>query len=209
MVEPLDAVFAFHNAFRNDMQHIDAATLDLARGKQGVEHTIERYRFFNEILVWHAEGEEAAVFPEIEKVAPLVAEAYLKDHRGLDLAFENLDHAYLADDPVSTARAAAAFRFHLAMHLDKEESHLYRIFKERIPPPERGQAVRVMAGKIPQERFADVMGWLFPLIGDRDRENMIQIYQMVLPPEVFTGVKLLIQKAIGSDWNRIEGRIQK
>lgn len=43
----------------------------------------------------------------LEEVAPSVAEAYLRDHRGLD-----------------AARATAAFKFHLDIHLDKEAPHL-------------------------------------------------------------------------------------
>jgi hypothetical protein len=33
MVEPVEAIRAIHNAFRNDLEHIDAAALDSARGK--------------------------------------------------------------------------------------------------------------------------------------------------------------------------------
>ena len=86
MAEPVDAIRAIHNAFRNDLGRIDAAALDSARGKEGLAATVERFRFFNEVLVWHAHGEELAIFPMIENVAPLVAEAYVKDHRGLDSA---------------------------------------------------------------------------------------------------------------------------
>jgi len=63
MAVPLDAIMAFHNAFRNDLKRIDAAALESARGKAGLAPTIERFRFFNEMLVWHAHGEEQAVFP--------------------------------------------------------------------------------------------------------------------------------------------------
>jgi hypothetical protein len=56
MAEPVDAIRAFHNAFRNDMERIDSAALDSAKGKEGLTVTIERFRFFNEMLVWHATG---------------------------------------------------------------------------------------------------------------------------------------------------------
>ena len=88
MAQPLDAVMAFHNAFRRDMAGIDAAALDSARGKPGLEPAIERFRFFNEVLVWHANGEELAIFPALEVVAPSVAWACERDHRGLDAAFD-------------------------------------------------------------------------------------------------------------------------
>ncbi len=207
MVDPVDAILAFHNAFRNDIGRIDAAAYDSARGKEGLAPAIERYRFFNEILVWHANGEESAVFPLLEKVAPLVAEAYVKDHRGLDMAFEELKNSYSAHDPLKTARATAVFRFHLDMHLGKEDTHLYRIFRERISPPEKANAVGIMAGMIPKERFDEVVRWLFPLIGHDDRETMIRIYQMKLPAPAFAGVKELIKNTIGSDWAELTRRI--
>ena len=86
MAEPLDAIKAIHNAFRLDMTRIDLAALESARGNKGASSTIERFRFFNEMLAWHAHGEELVIFPAVEVVAPLVAEAYERDHRGLDAA---------------------------------------------------------------------------------------------------------------------------
>lgn len=207
MVEPVDAIRAFHHAFRKDMESIDAAALDSARGKVGLSATVERFRFMNEALVWHAHGEEAAVFPALEGVAPLVAEAYAIDHRGLDSAFDALSKAYSARDLLNTARATAAFRFHLNIHLDKEDTHLYRIFRERVPMPEQGKALGIMSRKVPQERFPELVGWLFPLIGHDDRENMTRIWQMLLPPPVFAGVKELIKRAIGNDWAELTRRL--
>ncbi len=207
MAGPIDAVRAIHNAFRHDMDRIDAAALDSARGKQGLAATVERFRFFNEVLVWHAHGEELAIFPALEKVAPLVAEAYEKDHRGLDAAFDSLNAAVSARDPLKTARATAAFRFHLDMHLDKEDAHLYRIVKERVSVPEQGKAVGIMASEVPQTRFPELVAWMFPLMGHDDRENMTRIWQMVMPPPAFAGAKQLIQKAIGNDWAELARRI--
>ena len=64
-----------------------------------------------------------------------------------------------------------------------------------------------MAKQVPQERYAEFVAWLFPLIGHDDRENMIRIMQMVMPAPVFAGVKELIKKAIGSDWAELMRRI--
>ncbi|MGA9079772.1 MAG: hemerythrin domain-containing protein, partial [Halobacteriota archaeon] len=187
--------------------HIDAAALDAARGKEGLAATVERFRFFNEVLVWHADGEEEAVFPRLEGVAPLVAEAYVKDHRGLDAAFDELSKSYASRDPLTTARATAAFRFHLNIHLGKEDTHLYRIFKERVPLPEQGKAIGIMASKVPQERFSELVAWLFPLVGLDDRETMVHIYQMMMPEPVFASTKEFIKKSIGSDWAELSQRV--
>jgi len=207
MAEPIDAIRAIHNAFRNDLKHIDAAALDSARGKEGLAATIERFRFFNEVLVWHAHGEELAIFPMVENVAPLVAEAYEKDHRGLDSAFNTLSKSYSERDLLQTARATAAFRFHLNIHLYKEDTHLYRIFKEQVSLPEQGKAIGIMSSTVPKERFPELVAWMFPLMGHDDRENMTRIWQMVMPAPAFAGVKELIKKAIGSDWAELTQRI--
>jgi hypothetical protein len=207
MAGPIDAVLAFHNAFRQDMAGIDAAALGTARGTPGLEAGVERFRFFNDVLVWHAHGEELAIFPAVDAVAPLVAEAYLQDHHGLDAAFDALLAAVDADDALETARATAAFKFHLDLHLDKEDTHLYRIVRERISVPEQGKAVGVMASTVPQERFPDVIAWMFPLIGDDDRENMLRIWQMVMPPEAFAGAMQLVRQAVGGGWAELTRRI--
>jgi len=165
MTEPLDAVMAIHNAFRRDIEMIDAAALESARGKPGLMTSVDRFQFLNEVLVWHAQGEESGIFPALEGVAPLVAEAYERDHRALDAAFDALSAAVSAGDTLQTARATAAFKFHLDNHLDKEDAHLYRIMRERVPLPEQAKAVGIMASTVPQDRFPEVVAWMFPLMG--------------------------------------------
>ena len=189
------------------MERIDAAALDAARGSEGPFPSLERYRFLNEILSWHAHGEEIGIFPVLETVAPLVAEAYEKDHRGLDSAFEALDASFSRRDRLEVARATAAFRFHLNIHLYKEDTHLYRVFEERVPLAEQGKAVGVLSGSVPPERFPEVMTWLFPLIGQDDRENMTRILQANLPAPAFARTRELIKETIGSDWTDLTRRI--
>jgi hemerythrin-like domain-containing protein len=208
MTELIDAVMAIHNAFRKDMSGIDIAALGAARGKPGLTPTIERFRFFNEILDWHAHGEELAVFPALEAVAPSVADAYVRDHRGLDAAFDTLDAAFTAADALETARASAAFKFHLDIHLAKEDAHLYRLIAERVSQANQVKIAGVMSSTVPQDRFPEAIAWMFPLIGREDQTNMTRVWQKMMPPPVFAGVKQLIQKAIpADDWTELARRI--
>jgi hemerythrin-like domain-containing protein len=207
MVVPVDAIRSIHNAFRKDMAQIDAAALDLARGNSRAATVLERLPFFNEVLDWHARGEEAGVFPALEKVAPDVAWPYERDHRGLEEAYDDLNQSYTHGDLLQTARASAAFRFHLKIHLAKEDAHLYRIFAERIPIPEQKKALGIMSASVPQERFLEMVAWWMPLVGQTDRENIILIWQMVLPPPFFAEVLEVIQTATGNDWIELAQRI--
>lgn len=199
MARPLDAIMAFHNAFRKDMAGIDAAALAWARGDQEATARVSRYRFFNEALVWHANGEEAVIFPLLEREAPLLSEPYIQDHHGLDTAYERLDAAVGAGDALEAARATSAFKFHLDVHLAKEDSQVYPLLKQRLRLPEEKGAVGTISGMIPRERFPEAIGWIFPLLGPVDRQNLVQVFQMLMPPEVFSGVKGLIRGTVGED----------
>ena len=207
MAGPLDAVTAIHNAFRADMKLIDDAAYKAAEGSGDLKAVVERYRFFNEILEWHARGEEKAVFPAVDGIAPLVAEAYETDHRGLDALFATLSKAIDTKSALDTARATSAFKFFLDTHLNKEDAHLYRILRENVDAPQQGQIVGLMSQEVHQERFPEVIAWMFPLMGDQDRENMTRIWKMVMPEPAFAGAKGLIQKAIPDGWGELTRRI--
>jgi hypothetical protein len=207
VTSPIDAVVAIHNAFRADIASIDEAALGAARGQPGLEETVDRFRLMNEVLVWHADGEEQGMFVELEGVAPCVAEAYERDHRALDAAFDRLTLAVTARDALETARATAAFRYYLDVHLAKEDAHLYRIIRERVSVADQAKAVGVMAGGVPHDRFPEFVGWLYPLMGDQDRENMTRVWQMLMPADAFTGACGLIQQAIGEDYGDLALRI--
>jgi hemerythrin-like domain-containing protein len=207
MQSPIDGVRAIHNAFRADIAAIDGAAAAAARGAPGLQTTVERFRFFNEILTYHAHGEESAVFPMVEEVAPLVAEAYAIDHQRLDVAFDTLSDAISTHDAIETARATAAFKFHLDSHLAKEDEHLFRIMRERISVPDQVKAVGVMSSTMPGSRVPEFTTWIYPLLGDDDRENFTRALTMLMPWEVFAPSIPLIRQATGDGFAELTRRI--
>jgi hypothetical protein len=207
MTGPIDSVVAIHNAFRRDIEAIDAAALDSARGKPGLEATVERFRFLNEVLEWHAHGEDMVILPLLESVAPSVYESYERDHRALDVAFDALNKAVSQRDPLETARATKAFKFHLDVHLDKEDAHMYRLIRERVALPDQGRAVGLMGAEVPLDRFPEVVAWMFPLMGPDDRVNMARAWQMGMPPDAFANAARLIEQVVGDDWPALAVRI--
>jgi hypothetical protein len=207
MPVPLDAIRAIHNAFRKDIAAIDEAANIAAHKSGNLDLVVKRYNFLNEVLVWHAIGEEKFVFPAMENVAPLVSQPYKQDHRGLDLLFARLSNAISSNDVVEIARATAAFKFHLDIHLDKEEAHLNRIYNERISLPEQVTINSNMAREVSQERYPEFVTWLISLTDLDDRENMTRIWQQAMPAPAFMKVTGLIQAAAGDDWAKLTQRI--
>jgi hypothetical protein len=207
MTNPIDAIRAIHNAFRRDITLIDAAALDAARGKPGLAATIERFRFFNEVLTQHADDEDSVMGPLLESVAPSVYAAYEQDHRGLDTAFAALSNAVSLRDPLETARATKAFKFHLDLHLDKEEAHMYRLIRERVSLADQRSAVGKMGVGFPQERFPEVVAWMFPLMSNDDRVSMTLAWKAGMPAPVFAGTLRLIERAVGNEWAELARRV--
>ena len=170
MVTPLDVIPSFHQALRNDMRAIDDAAYKAAAGDGNLSPAVERLRFFSEILKWHADGEEELVFPAMDRVAPLVAQAYLHDHHELDTMTEGLAKIEAASDALIAARATAELTAVLRIHLDKEDVHLYPILGERTSVEEQGAIVGGMAQHVPPERNPEFIRWFFTLVGHDDRE---------------------------------------
>jgi hemerythrin-like domain-containing protein len=200
---PVDLIIVAHQGFRRDLTNIDSAAVGAAREGREATDTINRMRFFTAMLSWHAQGEDDGIFPALERVAPDVSASYELDHRGLDLAAEGLDRAIDSGDTLAVARATAAFKFHLDMHLHKEEVHLYRLFVDRLSESEQTEAVGVFTDALPRDRFADFVTWLFPLVDLEDRARVIRVWKVAMPPEVFTGSMGLVQRVLGDDYSRL------
>ncbi len=207
MVMPLDVIVPFHRAFRNDMRIIDDAAYKAAAEDGNLAPAVERLRFFSEVLKWHADGEDNLVFPAMDKVAPLVAQAYLHDHHEFDTMTEGLAKITAASDALVAARETAALTAVLRIHLDKEDEHLYPILRERTSEEEQASIVGGMAAHVPPERNPEFIRWFFPLLGHDDREMWTRVVMGLMPEQVFAGVKALVRDTITDDWAELTRRI--
>ena len=89
----------------------------------------------------------------------------------------------------------------------KEDGHVYRLIQERVSVPDQAKAVGVMAGQVPEDRFPELVAWMYPLLGHDDRENMTRIWQHVMPADAFTAAVQLVHHAIGDDFVELVRRI--
>jgi hypothetical protein len=200
---PFDIVLALHNAFRRDIFQIDNSVLKIAQSGGDLGPVFGRLNIMSEALDYHARGEEAAVFPAVDNVAPLVATAYLMDHRELDIMTSALEAMREAPDPLSAARATAVLRSHLRIHLDKEDAHLYKILREKTTDSEQAAIVGLMSKKVPPDRFPLLIQWMFPLLDLSDQVVVTGGWKRLMPPQVFANIKPLIEKAAAQNWIEI------
>jgi iron-sulfur cluster repair protein YtfE (RIC family) len=207
MSGPIDIVHSIHNAFRRDVSQIDATAYKLARNGGDLTPVFDRLRTVAEILDYHARGEEAAVFPAVDNLTPLVAQAYFLDHRELDTMVNGLQTMRRTPNPLNTARATAVLESHLRIHLNKEDVHLYPILRERTTESEQASIVGLMSKKVPPERFPAMIQWLFPLLDFDDRVVVTKGWMKLMPPQVFARLKPLMRKVMAEDWIELVRRI--
>jgi iron-sulfur cluster repair protein YtfE (RIC family) len=207
MSGPIDIVLCLHNAFRRDTLEIDDAAFKAAHSSGDITGVLDRLHTTGEVLDYHARGEEEAVFPVVDRVAPLVAKAYLLDHHELDTMVAGLEAMRTAPDALTVARATAVLNAHLRIHLNKEDAHLYQILRERTAGDEQASIVGLMARKVPPNRMPTLVGWLFPLLGHEDRAVVTRGWMALMPPQAFAGIKPLIKEAVAGDWGELTRRI--
>ena len=209
MSSPIDVILCFHNAFRKDIAQIDTSVLNITRSGGNLSPVLDRLHSMNEILDYHARGEEAAVFPAVDNVAPLVARAYLMDHRELDKMVESLEDMRLqkSPDPLQATRATAVLNSHLRIHLNKEDAHLYPILREKTTLSQQVTIGGIMSSKIPPDRFPAAIAWLMPLLDQNDQVTVTKGWMTFMPPQMYANVKPLIKNAVAQGWNMIAQRI--
>ena len=208
MAAPLDGITVIHNAFRRDLTEIDDAVYKVARHGGDLSPLIDRLEYFSHILDLHAQGEEEAVFPAVDKVAPLLAPLFVTDHREMDIMTEGMSRVVGAPDELAAARASAVLHSHVRIHLAKEDTHLYPILRERISLQDQAPIIGHMASKTPPPEMPQFLNWVFSLVNQEDRATLTTVFQQLMPEEVFEGVKRLIHEAITTDdWSDLTKRV--
>jgi hypothetical protein len=189
------------------MSQIDSSALTIAREGGDLTPVFDRLQIMTEILDYHARGEEAAIFPAVDHIAPLVAEAYVIDHRELDNMVQGLEVIRKTPDPLITARATAVLNSHLRIHLDKEDKHLYPILREKTTDEEQIAIGRMLSSRTPPERISVQIQWLFLLLDFEDQVTVTRIFLSMMPPPVFAKFKPLIKRSVSANWAFLTQRI--
>lgn len=200
-------VHGFHNAFRKDIYHIDSEILKIGHSGGDIIPWFDRLQTFSEVLDYHARAEEAAVFPAFDKLTPSVVQTYLLDHRELDNMTDGLEQIHKSPDFIAATRATAVLQSHLRIHLDKEDAYIYPVLGQRLTDNEQLTIINTMASKVPSGKFATVIQWLFPLLNLEDQVLVAKAWSNVMPPQVFAGVKRLIEGATGENWVVLTGKV--
>ena len=79
--------------------------------------------------------------------------------------------------------------------------------RERVSVPDQIKAVGAMSSQMPGNRVPEFTAWIYPLLGDDDRENFTRALTMLMPWEVFAPSIPLIRQATGDGFAELTRRM--
>lgn len=151
-----------------------------------------------ELLVTHAEHEDAVVQPAIEEHLPALAEQIAVDHPALEARIEEI--GFMADAAVNAPAFAQRFELHriyveLASFTSAYLAHQDLEERQVMPGLERAIGVEAVIGlnqaivsAIPPEQMAKTLPIMIRAMNVDDRTDVLGGMQRSAPPEVFAQV---------------------
>jgi hypothetical protein len=175
----------------------EAGSLDPADGA-GRAALGEHVGFVADVLVSHAEHEDAVIQPALEVNLPDLAEAIEREHEALDAIVASLraQGAELVEGPPGSQRQdvqrlyleLGRFTGRYLIHQDMEE-------RDVMPALERVAGLDAVLGmhqaivsSIPPDEMAQSLAFMLPAMNVDDRAELLGGMQAGAPPEVFAGV---------------------
>ncbi len=196
---PVDLYRDIHKAIRAELfgVTVDAGRTDPAdrAARVGVADRVHR---LVELLVSHAEHEDAHVQPAIEEYLPVVAAQIVADHVALDARLGQLDARArdAVDAPVSERRGRlhdlylelATFTSAYLAHQDVEERVVMPALEVALGAGPLMGIHEAIVGSIPPDEMARSLAIMIPAMNIDDRSELLGGIRAGAPAEVFGGV---------------------
>ena len=162
-----------------------------------------------DLLVGHAEHEDGAIQPVLERELPELAERVEVDH--LTLEAHLVDLRAMAEDAAALGSAdpgARVHRLYLALASFTGDYLAHQDVEERVIMPALERAVGIEAvvgihqailGAIPPEEMARSLALMFPAMNIEDRVELLSGMRATAPAEAFEGVWGLVSSVLEPD----------
>jgi hypothetical protein len=151
-----------------------------------------------DLLVDHAEHEDAHIQPVLEDVLPDLAAQIAEDHEAVEARFDGLrDLALLVASVRAPEVRLVADRLYLNLaeltgvylaHQDTEEWVVMPALEQAVGVPATIAIHEAIIGSIPPEKMAASLAVMLPAMNVDDRTELLGGMQAGAPPEVFAGV---------------------
>ena len=167
----------------------------------------------------HARDEESVIFPDVARHEERLVRALIEEHHELgrrELAIAKAGHELLAldsaDDRVSAGirlnqSANDLFALYIA-HMNREESDLVPLMKERYSDPQMAQMRGKIIGAMPPDRMMAILGWMLPSLNVDELTGFVGMLKAGAQPPVFKAVADLSAARVDpARWKIVKERV--
>jgi hypothetical protein len=182
-----------------------AGTLD-PHDRAGRADLARHVRSVVDLLVSHAEHEDAVVQPVLEAQLPALAAQIAIDHPHIEAQIEEIrDLADAAVDAPDTEVRDDVFRVYMELASFTSAYLVHQDFEERDVMPALERAVGIdgvvalhqaIVGSIPPDEMMRTLPLMLTAMNIEDRAEVLGGMQAAAPPEVFAGVWNLAKSAL-------------
>ena len=160
-----------------------------------------------DLLVTHAEHEDAGVQPALEEHLPDLAARVVEDHEVLEARMVELQ-AYAADAVTAADTRGAVHRLYVELASFTSAYLAHQDLEERVIMPRLAAAIgfdavlgihQAIVGSIPPDQMAKSLPMMLRAMNVDDRTELVGGMQAGAPPEVFAGLWSLARSALTNE----------
>ena len=160
-----------------------------------------------DLLVTHAEHEDAGVQPALEQHLPDLAARVVEDHEVLEARMVELQ-AYAADAVTAADTRGAVHRLYVELASFTSAYLAHQDLEERVIMPRLAAAIgfdavlgihQAIVGSIPPDQMARSLPIMLRAMNVDDRTELVGGMQAGAPPEVFAGLWSLARSALTNE----------
>lgn len=207
---PIRVMHYPHKAIRTEL----ASLVDLAEKldvNSDFNELEERVKSLNEMVEFHAKGEEDFVYPACDELRNDISKAYLWDHdvdkkyfQGINECISKIKESKNQSDFDDLKSNLFGLKVILTAHADKEDDLIVPMIDAEVPPPQQGEMLAKINEHMPQDRMVPMFKWLLDRISTEDIADYMGIIKQGAPPEQFNGITSIVKGVLSGDqWNEL------
>ncbi|XP_048330069.2 zinc finger protein BRUTUS-like At1g18910 isoform X1 [Ziziphus jujuba] len=208
--KPMDIVFFFHKALKNDLEYLVVGSAQLAENVGLLNDFHRRFHLIQFLFQIHSDAEDQVAFPALEEKGELtnISHSYTIDHKlegeqfaKVSLILEEISelHASVSKsnsnmDMIMLRHYQLCMKLHnmcksmhklLSDHVHREEVELWPLFRERFSIQEQERIVGCILGRTKAEILQDIIPWVMASLTPEEQHTMMSLWRKVTRNTMF------------------------
>lgn len=202
--KPMDLIFYFHKALKNDLEYLALNSALLAENIGLLSDFSRRFHLVKFLFQTHSEAEDQVAFPALEEkgIFTNISHSYTMDHK---LEAEHFARVSLILDEMSKLHVSVSnvdllkhyqlsMQLHgmcksmhklLSDHIHHEEEQLWPLFRDCFSIEEQERIVGCILGRMKAEILQDMIPWVMASLTPEEQHTMMSLWRKVTRNTMF------------------------